>query len=448
MKVSFDDPTIRNLQVADKTYDCLAEKEPGFGIRIHPGGTMAFFYLYKMDGHKRFLNLGHYPTTTLKVARELYKSARANVQALRRGSKDGIDPVAEIKRNQAQRIKEDVEFTQALTVAKLIEEYIEKHAMPNKRSWLLDKGILGRDALPAWGKRKAHDITKRDVVVLLGNIINRGSPGSANNNFKIIRKMFNWAVEQDILKISPCVGVKMPASSDPKERTLDVAEIKTFWSSIDKCSISNEIKRALKLILVTAQRPGEVIGMHSKEIVGNWWTIPAERSKNKRAHRVFLTQTAHELIGPLKTLDEKTNTMKPKNYIFRSPHLDKEQPIAVNALAHAVRRNINGDQDARDKVAKRKGMDYKRGAYNSKGPASIEPHRLGIDRFTPHDLRRTATSLMASCKIIKEYRERVLNHTLEKLDGTYNLYDYDDEKQLALRKLERKLKSIIAVKGK
>jgi len=66
---------------------------------------------------------------------------------------------------------------------------------------------------------------------------------------------------------------------------------------------------------------------------------------------------------------------------------------------------------------------------------------------TPHDLRRTANTLMASSKIIKEYRERVLNHTLEKLDGTYNQHDYDDEKQMALEALERKIQSILTDKG-
>jgi hypothetical protein len=50
---------------------------------------------------------------------------------------------------------------------------------------------------------------------------------------------------------------------------------------------------------------------------------------------------------------------------------------------------------------------------------------------------------MAKCKIVKEHRERVLNHTPEKLDGTYNQHDYDDEKQIALETLARKITSIV-----
>ncbi len=57
-------------------------------------------------------------------------------------------------------------------------------------------------------------------------------------------------------------------------------EIITFWNGLDSVAMTTEMKRALKLILFTAQRPGKVIGMHSNEIYGDWWTIPAERAKN------------------------------------------------------------------------------------------------------------------------------------------------------------------------
>ena len=96
----------------------------------------------------------------------------------------------------------------------------------------------------------------------------------------------------------------------------------------------------MKLILVTAQRPGEVIGMHSSEIDGRWWTIPAERAKNGKTHRVYLTDTAVDLIGPLKVADEKTGDEKPKGFIFRTPHTKKEQAMPPQALIVAVARGL------------------------------------------------------------------------------------------------------------
>ena len=80
--------------------------------------------------------------------------------------------------------------------------------------------------------------------------------------------------------------------------------------------------------------------------------------------------------------------------------------------------------------------------YNKDGKPATE-NRLGVDHFTPHDLRRTATTLMAKSKILKEYRERVTNHKLGKIDGTYNVHDYDDEKREALQELEIHLTCIL-----
>lgn len=410
-QITFTDKMIKALKPEDNKY--LRSEGNGFSIRVWPTGSKTWLYRYSFDGKIREMNLGEYPAVSLETARSKFEDAR-------RQAKNGIDPLRVEAEKKLERIKSP-------TVSELIDEYIENHAKPKKRGWAEDKRILEHDALKAWGKRKAADITKREVVLLLDDIVKRGSPGSANNNFKIIRKMFNYAVEKDILKFSPCVGVKMPAPLVTKDRNLSEHEIKTFWYALDTCHASDEIKRALRLILVTGQRPGEIIGMHSSEIDGHWWTIPAERSKNKRAHRVYLTKTALELIGPIED----------KGYIFPSPRSEETskskrlKPIEVNAVAHAVRRNYVMP------------TMYNGKPVFDKDGKPITENKLGVDFFTPHDLRRTANTLMASCKIIKEHRERVLNHTLEKLDGTYNQHDYDDEKLMALETLERKILSIV-----
>ena len=346
--------------------------------------------------------------------------------------------------NNPATVEEDkkIELEAAPTVKKLAEEYIERHAMANKKSWLEDQRILEKEVYPSWGKKKAQDITKRQVNDLLDKVVDRGSPQTANNIFKIIRKMFNWAVEKDRLKISPCLGVKAPASITAKDRALNTAEIKAFWHSLVNPNISMtvEVRQALKLILLTAQRPGEVAGLHTREIDGDWWTIPAERSKNKKAHRVYLSPLALEIIAEaiteavaakeraeirkarevdqdLKAVTKQTNK-EYSGYIFPCPHYSKDKSIERHALSKALKRNESEDGST----------------------------TLGITSFTPHDLRRTAATFMAESGELDEVIDAVLNHSKQGIIKVYNLYRYDKEKQNALESWERKLLSIIAEK--
>lgn len=417
MTQKFTDLFVRSLKPKAKEY--TTREKGGFGIRIMPTGRKVFFFLYRVDGQRRFLNLGEYPDIELKEARKKYEAAAAQVKLLKDGLPGGADPV-QVKMDKS--VEREV-HRKAHTVADLIAEYIDKHAKPNKRGWQEDKRILDKDALLVWGKRKVLDIKKRDVVLLLESIVERGSPGSANNNFKIIRKMFGFAVERDIITYSPCVGVKMPAPLNSRERTLTETEIKAFWASLGVASVSDEIRRALKLIFVTAQRPGEVIGMHSSEIdeTGRWWTIPVERSKNRRAHRVYLTDMALELIGDTTS----------RRYIFPCPREDKEQPIAVNALAHAVRRNLAW------------AIHYKGKPVFGADGKPVTENRLGVDHFTPHDLRRTAATFMSQIGFMDEIIDAVLNHVKQGIIKTYNQNKYDNEKQQALEAWECKLMSLI-----
>ncbi|MSM38669.1 MAG: DUF4102 domain-containing protein [Geobacter sp.] len=407
---------IRNLKPAEKEY--TRREKGGFGIRVHPSGKKTFFYLYRVDGRRRFLNLGDYPATKLKDARHDYEEARIKVKLLKHGRDEGSDPVEHRKSKKDDR----EERRKAHTMTELVTEYIERHAKRFKRSWQEDERILNREVVPAWGTRKAADINKRDVIHLLDGIVDRGSPAMANNSFQIIRKMFNYAVEKDILPYTPCAGIKLPSPKIARDRVLNAAEIKTLWNSLDNAAISDEIKRALKLILVTAQRPGEVIGMHASEIDGNWWTIPVERSKNKKTQRVFLTTMAKELIG---------STDK-KDFMFPCPHKMKKKAIDPHALAIAVHRNL--EWPITDKEGKP--------LYGKDGKPATE-NKLGIGQFTPHDLRRTAATFMAEMGEMDEVIDAILNHSKQGVIRVYNQYRYDKEKQAALESWEKKMQSII-----
>ena len=417
--MKFSDKFVESLKPTEKINDI--REANGFGIRVLPSGVKTWFFIYRIDGKRRFMNLGHYPSIGLSDARKKYRAAYDLYE-------HGKDPA-----DLADQAKED--HRKAPTVADLCTEYIERHAKKFKRSWETDERILNHDVIPAWGKRKAADITKRDVVLILERIVDRGSPIMANNTFAVLRKMFNWAIEKDILPHTPCTGVKPPAPKVSRDRVLSEVEIKTFWGNLDACAVSSEIRAALRLILATAQRPGEVIGMHTSEIDGEWWTIPAERAKNKKAHRVYLSPLARgiiaEAIGQARDVWEVPADQDYSGYVFPTPNRKKDQAIAPQALIVAVSRNLEWP------VTDAKGKPL----FDADGkPATV--NKIGVEHFTPHDLRRTAATFMAEAGEMDEVIDAILNHAKQGVIKVYNQFKYDAQKRLALESWARKLASI------
>jgi integrase len=420
MKITtFTDKTIKNLKPEEKKY--IRGEGNGFSIRVMPSGVKTWLYAYSFDGKRREMNLGNYPDVSLETARGKFEDAKKKI-------KNGIDPMAEKEQAALER-------KQTPTVADFIEkEYIEKYAKKKIKRWQEVERALTVEVISRWGKRKITDITRRDIILLRDEIAVR-APVMANRVLAYVSGMFTYAIDQDALKVSPYTNIKRATKEAPKERALSLDEIKQLWNALDGEGVlmSDETRKAIKLILLTAQRPGEVIGMHSGEIDGHWWTIPGNRTKNGKTHRVYLTDTALSVIG---------NT-EGRGYMFPAGR-GKEGSMTVNALTFALRRNIKGHSTTkRDKVKRRNGEAYKRGPYKTDKPLPENPNRIGVEIFGAHDLRRTSATLMAAEKVPYETRERVLNHTMGKLDGIYNQHDFDDEKQMAMETLERKINSII-----
>ena len=396
----FTDAYIRNVQASGKVTDIRESGSNGFGMRVLPNGTKKFFYVYSIDGKRRFLNLGIYKDTDHKAGITL---AEANTRLMKAKCKvrDGIDPLLEKDMDRAERLRTPF-------VADFVDEYINRHAKEHNRSWKEIERALKAEIVPKLGKRRITDIKRRDLVLILDDIKDR-APVMANRVLAYTRKMFSWAVGRDVIEINPFMGMNRPSKEESRVRALSELEIKTLWHNLDNARMGEMVKRCLKLILVTGQRPGEVIGMHRKEIDGDWWEIPPERSKNNVAHRVYLTSLAKQLTGDS------------VGYIFESP-TNHGAPYEVRTLTHAIKQNLPHT------------------------PESKVEDRLKIPHFVPHDLRRTAATRWAEMGTTGELIDRLQNHITKQKQGVghiYNRYSYDKEKQIALEAWERKLLGIV-----
>ena len=349
-------------------------------MRVSPGGVKTFFYTYKFEGRKRRMTLGQYPGVRLAIARRMHRDALDLRQ-------QGKDPAEVNLNNKSENLR-------ALTIELLGNQFIEEYCKLRKKSWKEDRRILKTYIYPEWKKKKAKNISKREVVELV-DLIAKSAPIQANRVLACVKKMYSYAVEKSIVEVSPCISVKPPSKEKEKNRNLSVEEIKIFFDKVETAAMCNDLKRVLKLILVTGQRPGEIVGAHSSEIDGSWWTIPKERMKNGLEHRVYLTRFAIELFG------------KKSGFIFESPK--KNRPISVNAISRAVRNNAE---------------------------------HFGLPHWTPHDLRRTAATKMASNGHGK-FVDKVLSHKNSSVTGKYDKYEYDLEKKAALLSLEGFLLDLI-----
>ncbi|MDA8428860.1 MAG: integrase arm-type DNA-binding domain-containing protein [Geobacteraceae bacterium] len=419
----------------------------GFALQILPSGAKAFVYLFELNKSKGYVLLGHYPDCSLSDARIAYNDAFKLV-------KRGIDPREEKKaatEEKAKAAREAVQEAEAAAAAAthlekytfdtLVAEGVPENFVPTTVEQLAGVWFVNYSKenhserwqgsavscikvhiLPGIGQMEIAAVRHKHAVSLIQKIAST-VPGSARNTMKFARQMFKYACRQEWAEIQPFIEItesvpKIAPKAD--ERHLDDDEVVKAWDEISKSASSREIKRALKLILVTAQRPGEVAQMHRDQIKGKWWTIPAEvAGKNEREHRVYLTDTALELIG------------EGKGYIFPSGR-GKRGHVSQNALSQAINRGYLSDE-----VVKVVG--------NRKIKARKEPY-FGMKPWSPHDLRRTARTNMARVGVLDEVGEEVVNHIKPGVVGVYNKYRYDNEKKDALIKWENLLLEILKTK--
>jgi integrase len=318
-----------------------------------------------------------------------------------------------------------------------MELYITEWSEHNhsKRWSRANRLCLEKDLIPDWGGKKASALKPKDAYNLIDKVARR-APASARNLIKAAANMYDYALRQEYVEFNPFIlrFSKHSPRIIPKsrERILTEHEILYLWKAIDDGPGTPEVKRAIKLILVTAQRPGEVAGMKFSEIDGSWWTIPPERIKTEkkigldhapRPHMVYLTPLAKELIGePGWAGDIVFPAIKGHNK--RKGTAVEYKSIDANALNKRVSRKDEKGSKGKKVVAK--------GPY------------YGLAQWGPNDLRRTADTMMNSIGIDHRHVEMVLNHSLGKVEGIYNKYQYNEEKKMALLKWQEKLVEILS----
>jgi hypothetical protein len=212
--------------------DYFDDALPGFGLRVSYNGRKSWVVLYRVNGGKRRLTLGRFDVLPLVEARE---KAREALKAAGLGE----GPAA-----QKQRDRE------APTLQQLADRYVDEYARPKKRTWQKDRRLLDRNILPELGRKKAHLVRRSELRVELTKVKNRPAPVEANRTFEVVRRMFNWAIEEEILTDSPVLKLPKPAEETHRDRTLTADELQALWETLGMAE--PVVRSVFRLMLLSA----------------------------------------------------------------------------------------------------------------------------------------------------------------------------------------------------
>ncbi len=382
--IRLTDRTLRSLAGDGRRIEFFDRSLAGFGLRVSPSGRLTFVLRYRNDdGRERRMSLGTYPALSLADARDRAKELLGEVAR-------GEDPGAGL---QARR--------SAPTFRELAAEYLERHAKPKKKSWRYDERMLERYLLRPWGRRKAAEIDRVNVMRLLDEIADRGAPYAANRVRALVSKVYAFGIVRGLVEANPARDVPQPAKPRSRQRVLTEEEIRGMWAALE--DVTPLMAATFRLRLLTAQRGIEVLSMRHEDIDGDWWTIPPEVAKNGLAHRVPLSTQARAVLEKIRPVNEHSA------WVFPSPR---------------------GDSHVR---------------WTGKAAREIRT-RTGFE-WTPHDLRRTAATYMTGMGIPRLVVSKVLNHAESGVTAVYDRSSYDSEKRQALVAWGERLERIVAGKA-
>ena len=367
----------------------------GLEFRLTTAGAASWSLRFRdpQTGKPSRFTIGRYPDVGIAAARERGNAVRRDVAA-------GINPV-----ERKYRERHDAS---AKTFQGLAERYMEEHARRFKRSAQADERCLQMHILPVWANRRYDQIERADVIELVETIVGKGTPVQANRVQALVSKIFSFAVDAALLKFNPCSRLRKRGAETRKTRVLSDEEVRQFWSRSVLPPVTRRVGLALRLALLTGCRSGEVAGIRRNEISDidvsgkASWLIPADRSKNGRAHFVPLSEPARAVIRSAMDLTDDSD-----DYLFPSP-LGRAGPIQGHALTTSMRRMATKIEGAALKTWQ-------------------------ADLPSPHDLRRTVATRLSQMGTLPETVSAILNHTRGDVTGRhYDHYQRAPEKRAAL----------------
>jgi integrase len=393
------------LKAKASEYTVWDEQLIGFGVRIRETGFMSYVVSYRAGSGRAVLKKRLTIATVGKVTPE---EARKIAQGILGAVAQGRDPAAERRKTKAAA---------GNTLRSVIENFLARGAFDREQRKLrtvdAQRAIFARLVYPTLGARQIDEIKRSEITRLLETIEDERGPRMASLTLAYLGRVMNWhAAREDDFR-SPIVRGMTRGAATKRDRVLSDDELRAFWRAAE--GWDHPFSRMLRFILLTAARRDEAVGMRWGEVAAATWTIPAARYKTKVDVTLPLSRAAQDLLAAIPRFGE---------HVF------------TTTSSKTARGSIAGYKTKFERLM----LVELRRAATARGDDS---EKVVLERWTIHDLRRTARSLMTRAGVSPDHAERALGHVIGGVRGVYDRHAYLEEKREAFEALARQIQWVL-----
>jgi hypothetical protein len=409
---------------------------PGLAIKVTDRGHKSFVLIKRYPGSRNPAprSLGEYGAISLEQARN---KARDWLELIRKG----IDPAVEEERQRQAEVRR-----QENTFCTVFEAFFVDKLAKERKGEDVARDIRN-EFLPKWKMRPITDIIDLDVLAII-NAKKTNAPAQARNLLGEIRRLFGWAIKQRVYGITtnPCDSLSPKDIIGKKrrgQRILENDELFALWRAVKR--LRYPYRQAYQLLMLTALRLNEAVR-------APWTEFPAAVARalrqREKDERIDWTKVSNEPLAWIVTAER----MKGENEEAR-PHL---VPLTTDILAvlESLPLFRRGDYlfsttfgkkpvSIGDKIKKKIDARMLRTLKALARRRGDDPAKVKLKNWTNHDIRRTVRSNLSRLRVTEEAREAVIAHARPGIKGTYDVYDYADEKREALDLWASRLRSIV-----
>lgn len=409
---------------------------PDLQLRVTPGKNderrKSWCVVYKrvLTGKWTKFVFGTYPAMKLEQAKNAAKKLSVKIK------EEGFDPALEKKRVAALG-----------TFRELAADYMREQETRNARNGIRSRStdeaqrLLDRDILPTLGDMRAELVKRKNVADVVARVAKRGALVAADRVLGLIRAIYTWAVDAGQIDFDPTLGLKRRNAGRVGKRVLSEPEIKVVWHALDVLpGISSSIRDVLRLQLLTGLRVNEVCEASRGEIDFDrkLWVVPEFRTKGAREHVLPLSDLAIEILRGVTAREDA--------------HAERR---AARYKVEAVRPALLFPSHKTANPRRRAGKPLKQ---TRRVPAALDPHapcralvrarsellKLGVAKFSSHDLRRSLATHCGDLDVPDEIVGKILNHAAKSVTGqVYNHSKYLGPMRIALDAWAEKVRAII-----